>query len=613
MVAMSARSQIILALFLAASSFARTALADHIIYVNASAAGANNGTSWPDAYTDLQDALTEAETMNSEPCEIWVAVGTYKPDRGTGDPWASFDLPDRVALYGGFVGSEQLREVRNWLSNETILSGDLLGNDDPNNIPSSTCCYPSLGEGCDDAICTEAVTSIVNPAPPCELYWHSFCSVAAQSLCCNLCRPTKCDNSSTIIKAINLSEGAIVDGFTIEGGEIKCAEIGECSPRASGFDIQHSKITVRNCHFTNNAGAWALHADQSQIELENSTFFSNDDERWPFTAVGMSGGIFGPISNISDCIFEGQSGGGLAFTVSGLIRRSEFNDNQTALIVGGSGNNALVESCIFRDHTGNQTVQATGTVSFESCGFFGNQSDRVLRNFQGVISVSNCVFSGNTGTAISNDLAMSIRNCSIHGNVNPQGITGGISNSGSLTLRNSVIWGNSGNEPHSVLQAQVRDVNDGVSARYFNSIEGLSSEADKTGNVGLDPIFVDAYGPDEMKGTVDDNLRLSSESPLINMGQPEPISSTPQDADGHARKLCGRVDMGAYEFGIGDYNCDRVVELTDFAQFPLCLTGPAPIAPYESACAAYDYVTEVIEDVDLLDFAGLQRSGFDMP
>ena len=43
-------------------------------YVNINATGANNGSSWTDAFTDLHDA-----TFNIPSGEIWVAQGTYTP------------------------------------------------------------------------------------------------------------------------------------------------------------------------------------------------------------------------------------------------------------------------------------------------------------------------------------------------------------------------------------------------------------------------------------------------------------------------------------------------------------------------------------------------------
>ncbi|MGB0383990.1 MAG: FG-GAP-like repeat-containing protein [Ardenticatenaceae bacterium] len=97
----------------------------HIIYVDDSAAGGNNGTSWANAYTDLQAALAIAVAGN----EIWVAAATYKPTNGA-DRAISFQLKNGVALYGGFNGTETARDQRNWNMYQSILSGDIGAQED---------------------------------------------------------------------------------------------------------------------------------------------------------------------------------------------------------------------------------------------------------------------------------------------------------------------------------------------------------------------------------------------------------------------------------------------------------------------------------------------------
>ena len=62
-----------------------------IIYVDDDASGANNGTSWVDAYNYLQDALVSASSGD----EIRVAQGTYTPDLGAGVSPEPLVLPAR--------------------------------------------------------------------------------------------------------------------------------------------------------------------------------------------------------------------------------------------------------------------------------------------------------------------------------------------------------------------------------------------------------------------------------------------------------------------------------------------------------------------------------------
>jgi hypothetical protein len=115
------------------------ALASDVRYVDDDAPPGGNGLSWDTAYTFLQDALAAASEPDSVLEEIRVAQGLYRPDRsaaspqGSGDREATFRLVDGIALRGGYLGlvagEGQDPDDRDVGAYETVLSGDLLGND----------------------------------------------------------------------------------------------------------------------------------------------------------------------------------------------------------------------------------------------------------------------------------------------------------------------------------------------------------------------------------------------------------------------------------------------------------------------------------------------------
>ena len=224
-----------------------------------------------------------------------------------------------------------------------------------------------------------------------------------------------------------------------------------------------------------------------------------------------------------------------------------------------------------------------------------------------------------------------VTNFTLSGNFSAYG-GGEMYNAGeSLTVTNCIFWRDSPNEivnGSSTPTIRFSDVHGGLPA----------GTVDGGGNIDSDPMFVrnssdggDGWGddpgtPDVDEGVNDDygDLRVQGGSPAINAGDLTLFAAPGEtDLDEHARVLCGRVDMGAYEFGIGDYDCDRSVNLMDFNAWKGCMTDPhdvrglAPAAltgPRDQSaidnrqlaigCEGLDFAGD--GDVDLLDFAAFQ-------
>src|ERR1700741_5059972 len=78
-----------------------------ITYVDKNASGLNDGSSWTNAYTNLNTALT-----NTFSGQMWVAAAIYYPGN-PGQNNNTFLLKSGVEIYGGFNGTETLLNQRN--------------------------------------------------------------------------------------------------------------------------------------------------------------------------------------------------------------------------------------------------------------------------------------------------------------------------------------------------------------------------------------------------------------------------------------------------------------------------------------------------------------------
>lgn len=588
------------------------AFGQRIVYVNTAATGSADGTSWADAYVDLRDALEDTRAIGGCPCEIWVAEGLYKPDRGTGDRTMHFAMQSGVGLYGGFGGWEHCRDERDATLYRTVLGGDLLGNDDPDFVPTSSCCIIGSGElGCDDTTCQSAVQQHDYRHCASPNWIAADCVPLAGEFCCNLCRTPRCDNSYNVLRADIVDATAVLDGFEVRGSE---ANGYPDYPYLGGLSAYRSQLVIENCVFADNTPL-AIDAYYEDLgpTITHSVFEHNLGYSDESVAVYTRGNFDG-MATITDNVFRYNRGAGLLTDTTTPIRNSLFLENTSTGLIGRNLNYPLiVEDCLFLRNGGGGMYPRNGGGGMYAdfavvrrSMFLGNSALAGGAIWASLgASLRDSIVVGNwawRGSAVFGDLGTAlIVNSTIAGNQDFS--WGGAVDGTSVVIRNSILWGNAA---EGVIDESSQFYYD----HYYGSlsidrsiIDGWSGAFGGVGNSGSDPLFVDSDGPDGIFGTGDDDLRLSPDSPAINAGNPNYVPYTGEtDLDGHARILCGRVDLGAYEFGIGDYACDRIVDLTDFAAWPGCMTGPitVPLTPQTpSPCAAFDFDADGA--IDLLD------------
>jgi parallel beta-helix repeat protein len=335
-----------------------------IIYVDDDATGNNDGSSWADSFNFLQDALAAAWSSD----EIRVAQGIYTPDsnsanpNGSGDRYATFQLINGVTLQGGYAGfGKPDPDALDVDLYETILSGDLDGND-------------------------------VEVNDPFDL----------------LTEPTRGENSYHVVTGSETDETTILDGFTITAGNADGPY--PYGYRGGGMFSESGSLTLTNCTFSGNSAfdGGGMHnltySNHSKPRLSNCTFSEN-------AASGTGGGIFNSKGSpeLFNCLFSGnaseKNGGGMSSRYSSpILSYCTFagNSAQTGGGMYSTDGTPQLTNCTFSDNSawdgGGIRIGSSRGATLTRCDFTANSATSKgggIRYSGRGMTLTDCTFRGN--------------------------------------------------------------------------------------------------------------------------------------------------------------------------------------------------------------------------
>lgn len=309
-----------------------------------------DGTGWGQAaYKYLQDGLTKAAWWvdpgggDYDLVQVWVAAtaedNPYRPDRdaehhpeGTGERDVSFQLVDKVELYGGFAGNENALSERNIYKNVTVLCGDLAGDDDDQ-----------------EGDITDNSYHVVEA-------WYPDDAVTAR-----------------------------IDGFTIRRGNADGTG-GPRSDKGGGMCMSCSNIGIINCTFTSNCAGlnvWPLYPGYGGAICVSRQLEEPEEE------VNIINCVFA--GNLAK-----QSGKGGAAYITGLVPtvnvvNSLFAGNTAGKCGGpsGKGGSLLLEGSGTLSLT-NCTIVANTAAGPSSCG------GGIASVYKTTTGMDNCILWGNS-------------------------------------------------------------------------------------------------------------------------------------------------------------------------------------------------------------------------
>ncbi|MBT7844996.1 MAG: choice-of-anchor D domain-containing protein, partial [Lentisphaerae bacterium] len=335
------------------------AVANTYTYVDDTATGANDGSSWADAFTDLQSALDLASFGN----EIRIAAGVYTPSSevgGTGARFSSFQLVNGVTIKGAYPDGGGAKHERDPARHATILSGDIDGNGQLDDGNVYHVLHHPEGTDLDKTAVLDGVTVTGGSG-------HTFDSLAGGM---------KNEGSSpTLIDCTFTGNKGYFGGgvYNSESNPVmtRCSFIGNSANSGAGmYNISGSPVLVQ-CEFRGNDGAGMYSTWESFPTLEDCEFVAN-------TGGGFRCGGGSPV--LSNCVFKENAGGGMSSAFEG---------------------EPILSNCLFLGNTaasgGAFRCFSNSTPTLINCTLVGNsaESGGAILNSVSDLTLINCVLWGN--------------------------------------------------------------------------------------------------------------------------------------------------------------------------------------------------------------------------
>ena len=582
--------------------FVSTTAHSKIIYVDSDVTGVKDGSSWQNAYQYLQDALSAVQSGD----EIHVAQGIYTPDsnsvnpNGSEDRDATFQLINGVTLKGGYAGFGQPDpNARDIAAYETILSGDLNGDDDPKFSTKRDNVYHVVtSSGTDVNSILDGFT--ITGGFTYDWDWPMYVPQGYGAGIYNY-------SGHPTVRGCTFT-----DNFAYMGGGMynlsgipaltNCTFSGNDAWFGGGVYNDTNSPAFTDCIFSNNSawlGGAGMYNQNSNPTLENCTFSSNKVE---FDGGGMYNQDSSPILTMctfSDNLTLDGDGGGM-YNVHGgpTLTNCTFSGNSSFWDGGGMSNyksSPTLTNCIFStnfaDEYGGGIENRESDPTLTKCMFTGNWANcgggAGIVNWYSNPILSNCMFSGNTvgerwgdaGGGMLNIAASSVvlTNCTFAGNSAPNGDALACNfwrseSPSNIEATNCIFWdGDNGiwNNDNSAINITYSDVQGGWKGK---------------GNIDADPCFVSPgyWGHEDDPNIIvepndpyamwfDGDYHLLPDSPCIDAGDKSAVPPwVLTDLDGKPRIIYGRIDMGAYEYRRPIRIVPRTINLSSKGKWITC-------------------------------------------